>query len=92
MDPSEIPPDQPIESVPGYTPDFSKMQNQTVYVLIIVTLVVCVVLSTVAVILRAITRLWIVHRWGWDDTLAVISMVSHLQDHSFKRLLTSAYA
>ena len=76
MDPTQIPPDVPlVQPPPGQTSDFAHPQDHSVFLQIIVTLAICVVLSTVAVLARVATRLWIVKNFGWDDGLAVLAML-----------------
>ena len=76
MDPSQIPPDVPLVSPPpGQTSDFAHKVNQHLHVQIVVTLIICVMLSTTSVGLRVATRCWIVKLFGWDDGLAVLAML-----------------
>ena len=76
MDPYEIAPDVPMKPRPnGPAPDFTKMQDHALYAQVVATLVICVFLSTTAVLTRIATRLWIVKMFGWDDGLAVLSMI-----------------
>lgn len=76
MDPSQIPPNVPIKQPPpGQTPDFAHKEDHGLFVQIVVTLVICVFLSTTSVVARVATRLWIVQNFGWDDGLAVLAML-----------------
>ena len=75
-DPNGISPDVPIKSRPdGRPPNFTHREDHGLYIQVVATLVVCVVLSTTSVVARIATRLWIVKTFGWDDALAVLSMV-----------------
>lgn len=76
MDPSQIPPDVPImRPPPGHTSNFAHKEDHRLFVQIVVTLVICVVLSTVSVAARVVTRLWFVKMFGWDDGLAVLAIL-----------------
>lgn len=45
---------------------------------IITVLSILLTLAWIAVLLRAYTRIRIVHSWGWDDTLLVVGLVSQV--------------
>ena len=79
MDPSQIPPNVPLEQPPpGQTSDFAHPTDHRLWIQIVATLVVCVILSTGAVVARLATRIFILKKFGWDDGLCVLAFLLNI--------------